>query len=259
MQKSQEQLDLHSDQFDKVDLQIATAESSINRLSRLDSKINRNAENIDKAQDALNTIRRNVTDNSRTTRRDIDDILSKFDSNSEYLENRINAEITEIQKLTVRNAKEIVKVSADLTGKVESTATIIDSRLTEDESKLANLQGTFEQRRFKIDDSILAIITAQGDQSTMTEILTETSRKLAGELRNLAIKTDKETQILEDKLSLPIGIQQKKTASLEQLVISEIEKLETNVEAVKESSEALNSTLTRLSSRVQARVSIPLL
>ena len=160
--------------------------------------------------------------------------MSKFDSNSEYLENFINAEISEVQKLTVRNSKEIVKSSNDLTGKIEATATIIDSRLTADESKLANLQENFDQRKYQMDDNLLAMETAQTDQMTMTEILTETTRKLSQEFKNLAIKTDKATQILEDKLSLPIDIQQKKTASLEQLVVSELERLENGVGAVKE-------------------------
>lgn len=250
LQKSQEQLELHADKLDTIILQVTTAESAIARLARLDGKIKKNTETDEKIKTLINSMTKNITEYSRVHRRDMTDMLSKFDSNSNYLDNRITSEINEVAKSTVRNAKDIIKTSKDLTAQEEATATIIDSRLTEDETKLSMLNEQFNKRKLEVQQTITSMGITQKDLLTMTEILTETSRQLSQEFKNLDMKTDKKTQILEDKLSLPIDIQKKKHASLEQLVVSELERLENRFGTLKNSQQILNTTLSRLGSTV---------
>ena len=113
----------------------------------------------------------------------------------------------ELGILIVRNAKNIAKHSSNFTARFEAFANIIDSRLSEDEKYIKTVTENFNSQKNKMDEHVMVLESEQKDLKIVSQILTENGRKLSHDLRALEVNSGKATQILEDKLTLPIHIQ----------------------------------------------------
>ena len=246
LQKVQEELDIQKDKMDGMALQLNQAETTIEKNSRFDSVLRKQAENAQTVRTLVRNLSNNVTEVSRRQNQDFEEIISKFDSYSVYFDNKVKSEITALEKNAGAFEKRFLASWNELEAKVDASANIIDSRMTDDETRSKNLRNELEQLKEIMSSNFAEFDTSQSELQTMTEILVETNRKISDELRKLELKSDKATQILEDKLTLPISIQQKKQASIEQLVVSELERLELEQKTMKAEQEFLNETLVEL-------------
>ena len=243
--KLQDQLDLHSDRFDSVSKTLNENIGKLEILPKVEKSVMLNSDNIEHT-------RKNLAVGLDGLEKDLQDLVEKTESLGDEILADMDRRFVGQTKMIAKLARDLVTQGKHLTSQVEAEKVLITSQMDQETENRRKFNLDVQRKLSSNSDKLEKIDEIAIDNSNMITILTETNRKITQEFKNLQRDTDKSSQILEDKLTLPIDIQQKKHASLEQLVLSELERVEQKVGQLAASGKSVNSTLVKLKSTVQS-------
>ena len=202
--------------------------------------------------DNIEHTRKNLAVGLDGLEKDLQDLVEKTESLGDEILADMDRRFVGQTKMIAKLARDLVTQGKHLTSQVEAEKVLITSQMDQETENRRKFNLDVQRKLSSNSDKLEKIDEIAIDNSNMITILTETNRKITQEFKNLQRDTDKSSQILEDKLTLPIDIQQKKHASLEQLVLSELERVEQKVGQLAASGKSVNSTLVKLKSTVQS-------
>ena len=243
--KLQDQLDLHSDRFDSVSKTLNENIGKLEILPKVEKSVMLNSDNIEHT-------RKNLAVGLDGLEKDLQDLVEKTETLGDEILADMDRRFVGQTKMIAKLARDLVTQGKHLTSQVEAEKVLITSQMDQETENRRKFNLDVQRKLSSNSDKLEKIDEIAIDNSNMITILTETNRKITQEFKNLQRDTDKSSQILEDKLTLPIDIQQKKHASLEQLVLSELERVEQKVGQLAASGKSVNSTLVKLKSTVQS-------
>ena len=246
LKKVQDQLDQHSDRFQSVSKSLNENLGKINSLPKIEKTVRLNSDNIEH-------MKKNLAVGLDGLEKDLDTLEEKTENIGDEILADMDRKFVGQTKMIAKVARDLVTQGEHLANQIESEKTVLATEIEEQAENRRKFNVDVQRKLASATDKLEKIDEISTDNSNMIAILTETNRKITQEFKNLQRSTDKSSQILEDKLTLPIDIQQKKHASLEQLVLSELERVEKKVAELSLNGKSLNSTLDKLKSTVQTR------